>query len=77
MGQNNPITIVRELKNITRRELARKTGIPYATLSNIETGCPGHIHAKTAVKIAEFSQQKPSEIQRSYDKWRESLKDAA
>ena len=73
----NPISVLRRNKQLSRMELARKAGISYPTLSTIETGLVNTIHRSTAAKIAEFAQKKPEDIRREYSEWKSTLKDAA
>lgn len=73
----NPISVLRRNKQLSRMELARKAGISYPTLSVIENGLVDSIHKRTAVKIAEFAQKKPEDIRREYSEWKSTLKEAA
>lgn len=73
----NPISVLRQKKQLSRMELARKAGISYPTLSVIETGLVETIRPKTAARIAEFAQKKPEDIRREYSEWKSTLKEAA
>jgi transcriptional regulator with XRE-family HTH domain len=72
----NPITKYRYKHNLSRKELCRKSGIAYSTLSNVEYGLTNRLRDKTLSAIAEFAQTSPEKLQEEYYRWKQTLKDA-
>jgi transcriptional regulator with XRE-family HTH domain len=74
----NPITAIRIAKKLKRAQFARQSGIPLSTAQTIETGTVNTITYTSAVKIAQFAQRTPEEVQKEFIEWkRESLRQAA
>jgi len=72
----NPITAYRQKHNMSRKKLALQTGMPYATLNNIEGGFVSKMRSQTLQSVAEFTEKPPEKIQQEYREWRASLKEA-
>lgn len=74
MNNQNPITKFRKTHKLTRKELAHRSGVSYATLSNIETGLVNDMREHTLTTIAEFTRKTPDDLRKEFTEWRESLK---
>ena len=69
----SPIRDLRRKKRVNRREMARQTGMSYATLCALECGDYKSIHQKTLVPLSAFFNVPGDEILRCYVNWRHSL----
>lgn len=74
MDTQNPITVFRQAHNLTRKEFSHRSGVSYATLSNIEAGLVTGMREHTLTTIAEFTQKTPETLQQEFTEWRNSLK---
>jgi transcriptional regulator with XRE-family HTH domain len=74
MKSQNPITVFRQAHKLTRKELAHRSGVSYATLSNIETGLVNGMRERTLTTIAEFTRKRPEVLRKEFTEWRESLR---
>ena len=71
----NPVQHIQETSGAKSRvDFAKKTGIGYATLYNLQSGCPAKMSSRTAQQLARYGNVSPSELQEKYQSWRESLK---
>ena len=69
----NPIKQIAEEKGISRAELGRQAGIPYATMNSISAGNVREMRFSTAKKLADYAGWQPGQVLEGYSEWRDSL----
>lgn len=67
----NPIMRIIQQSRISRMELARRTQIPYVTLTSIAGGLTAKLQKRTLSKLAEFSGIPEAELAETYRQWRD------
>lgn len=70
---SNPITAIRNLRGISRTELAQRSGVSYQTLCALESGRVNSMHEKTAATIAKFAKSEPEQVKEQYSQWKQEL----
>lgn len=66
----NPIKKICKQLDISRAEMSRNSGIPYATLNVLASGLVNEIRYSTAEKIADFIDQEATLVQEEYRQWK-------
>lgn len=67
----NPVKLIQDTSGAKSRvEFAKKTGIGYATLYSLQSGCPAKMSSRTAEQLAKYGDISPVELQESYESWR-------
>jgi DNA-binding XRE family transcriptional regulator len=74
----NPIQALRQEKQLSRAELARQSGVPYATLTVIEGGGFNALGERSAQRLSAYTGKNVEALREDYRTWKESkLKQAA
>lgn len=68
----NPVKLIQETSGAKSRvDFAKRTGIGYATLYSLQSGCPAKMSSRTAEQLAKHGQMSAIELQKQYRSWRE------
>ena len=66
----NPVTELRETLGFSRIDFARKIGIPYSSLANLELGYPNSVPRNITKALARAFGVDPTAFTEKYSVWR-------